>query len=240
MAQCLLQQTRPLRRTVRVITWLLVLAAVGRWAPATAQDASSASVNLLTNPDFKTDASGWGSTGPSGPVASQRGWTESVRWVPSREATEQSGGAEDRPTSGSLELAITADEGSCVTIIQCIATGAGTYELSGKVLVKETEVHTRWSSITLQVLWIDRPDCVWYTPPLATGVATPVLDPSMAAKQTWSRLTTGPVVAPAGTRSAQVDLSACVSAAATSLETVVVDIGGLDLRALPSSASVHP
>jgi hypothetical protein len=204
-------------------------------AAAAAEESSLPGTNLISNADFDTGITGWTSHTFPPNEAAARGWTAAMKWLPDRDSQGSS-------SSGSIEFVISADQGRCINASQCVAVRPGGYELTGAAFIHATDVHTRGAVSKLEVLWIDRPDCVWSTTALGQADAKPVLDPTLAAveKEKWTPLGTGPITAPEGTQGAQIEIVACVSGAATSLETVIIDFDHLGFRATPPPVSDPP
>lgn len=201
--------------------------------------------NLIVNPDFDTGVAGWTPQWFTmvDADAKNRGWSASVKWAHGRDY-------EGHPDSGSLELAITAAEGRCVSASQRVVVGPGTYVLMGNVFIHATEVHTEGAVVDLEVFWVDRSDSTmrltrWSVDPTTarTGRWTQIVDPStftLGAGQFDGDLyggqgQVGLISVPEGTRGAHLSLSACVSGYSTSPETVVADFDHLKLRAIPPS-----
>jgi hypothetical protein len=212
---------------------------------AGAQEIRAVGANLIANADFDAGVAGWTpkwfSQGDD-ENAKSRGWSGSVKWAPGRDYAE-------RHTSGSLELAITAAEGRCAWVTQCVIADPGSYELTGRVFIHATDVHTRGALVSLEVFWVDL--CDDSSP--ARRLTRWFVDPTTAAAGRWTQIadprtyTVGPdqfessyggqgqaglISNPQGTRGALVQLSACVSGYSKSPETVVADFDHLSLRAI--------
>jgi hypothetical protein len=163
--------------TVSVLA-LAVLAVSPVHAAVAADDLTQAGTNLLTNPNFDTGITGW-AVGPG------------ATWDPSRDA-------DGNPHSGSLQLSIaTANSNESE---QCVDVTPGRYELSGKILAP-TGTYDAGSHANLSLWWYSSTPC-----PDTSGVISFVQSSIFFAdtQNTWMSVTTGPVVAPAGARTAHI------------------------------------
>jgi hypothetical protein len=212
-----------------------------------AQQIPSAGGNLIANPDFDRGIAGWTPEFFTSidADAKRRGWSASVTWAGNRDF-------EGRPNSGSLELAVTAAEGRCAWATQCVVAHPGTFELTGKVFIHTTNVHTGGAVVELEVFWLRRCDMEtpalkhtrWSVDPSSEGAGrwTEIVDPTtftdgpdqfnfnVYGEETRGR--TGLISVPDGARGAHLRLIACVSGSSKSPETLVADFDHLRLRAI--------
>lgn len=185
-----------LRNTERRLAFVVVVACMA---------ASVSAQNLITNPDFDTDVSGWS---PS----------SSIDW------TWQSDDYQGSPISGSGLAVQIGGTGSSVGIIQCIGSVSPGeyYRLSTHVDFPSGQLGE--GTVSAFVWWYDGPAC--------TGSQTTALvTPSTSSTAGWEQLSSAPEQAPAGTESVWVYLLMTKSNSNPSDFEAAFD--GVELRALP-------
>ncbi|HZF09693.1 MAG TPA: hypothetical protein VFE33_12955 [Thermoanaerobaculia bacterium] len=166
-------------------------------------DAHPTGPNLLTNPGFDGDVSSW--LGPA-------------TW----DSRHDAGGNRD---SGSLRLSRPrTSSNSCATEEQCLAVNPGTYELSGKALVLAGDSN---GSASLRLHFCATTDCM--CSPLSFGGSLGLV---RGRQDAWLPLTTGPLVAPAGTQSAGILLLACPEK-----DLVEADFDDMVFRRVPTATN---